>query len=230
MAGRFSPRHPSYESWLASVSSHGEYASRIARGHARYPSATLSQLRRHPGGGRPPLSKVPRAPPSRIALTILTPKERARRQRSLEVLSKVRRGEGSLSGVARALGIAPKTVRRASGAFRKRSGRWVATRTDKVQRYLKSYENGQRIEVLISDSRTASLLSRYAHAVATYLETGDPRDLRGFEGKTYQDAFGKVHTFETRPEAVRAIIERSESDFGAFADLYAEPETADDTT
>jgi transposase-like protein len=229
VARRFSATHSSFEKWRASLHSGGEYLDRIVRGHARYPRATLSQLRRHPGKAQIPLSGVTRAPPSRISLSFLTPKERARRQRSLEVLSKVRRGEGSLSKVARALGVAPKTVRRASGAFRKRGGRWIATRTDKVQRYLKSYENGERIEVLISDSRTASLLSRYAHAVATYLETGDPRDLRGFEGKTYKDAFGKVHTFETRPEAIRAIIERSESDFGAFADLYAEPETADDT-
>ncbi|MCI4331370.1 MAG: hypothetical protein L3K19_05935 [Thermoplasmata archaeon] len=83
-------------------------------------------------------------------------------------------------------------------------------------------------EVLISDSRTATLLSRYAHAVWTYLENGDPTGFLSFVGKTYRDAFGRPHTFETRPEAVTAAVERSEDDIGAFADLYAEPETAED--
>jgi len=61
------------------------------------------------------------------------------------------------------------------------------------------------------------------------LETGDPTGILAFVGKTYRDAFGKVHTFETRPEAIRAAVERSEDDMGAFADLYAEPETAEDS-
>jgi hypothetical protein len=35
--------------------------------------------------------------------------------------------------------------------------------------------------------------------------------------------------FEARPEAVLAAVERSESDFGAFVDLYAETEGAEET-
>jgi hypothetical protein len=147
----------------------------------------------------------------------------------LEVTSESRRGKGSLSKLARKGGIAPKTVRRASGAFRKRGARWVATRTDRVQRYLQTYEHGTRTSVLVRDSRTATLLSRYANAVGRYLETGDPSGLREFEGKTYVDAHGKVHTFETDPAMIRAAVERSEADFGAFGDLYAEPEETEDT-
>jgi hypothetical protein len=229
VARRFSRRFATFAVWSATQPSGGEYVARIARGHARYPSATLGQLRRHPGRGRPPLSKVRRAPPSRIALSFLTPNERLRRQRALEVVSQARRRKGSLSKLARVQGIAPKTVRRASGAFRKRGGRWIATRTDKVQRYLKSYERGERIEVLVSDSRTATLLSRYANAVGRFVETGDASGLREFKGKTYVDARGKTRTFETDPAALRAAFERSESDFGAFADLYAEPGTAEDS-
>ena len=89
---------------------------------------------------------------------------------------------------------------------------------------MKSYENGRRIEVLIGDSRTATLLSNYAHAVGEYLVTRDPEVFRPFRGVTYRDAFGEEHTFETDPAAILTAIERSESDFGAFADLYVEPE------
>jgi len=125
--------------------------------------------------------------------------------------------------------MSPRTVRRASGAFQKLGGRWVPTRLDRVERWLKSYENGTRVEVLVRDSRTASLLSRYSNAVGHYLETGDPGGLAEFEGKTYRDASGTVHTFETDPAAIRAAVERSESDFGAFADLYAEPERVEES-
>lgn len=229
MARRFSRLFATFAAWSAAQHSGGEYVTRISVGHARYPSATLGQLRRHPGRGRLPLSKVKRAPPSRVALQFLTPKERFQRQRALEVVSQARRGKGSLSKLAQIRRIAPKTVRRASGAFRKRGGRWVANRTDEVQRYLKSYERGERIEVLVSNSRTATLLSRYANAVGRFVETGDASGLREFKGKTYVDARGKTHTFETEPAALRAAFERSESDFGAFADLYAEPETAEDS-
>jgi hypothetical protein len=158
----------------------------------------------------------------------LTARERSTRQRALEVVSEARRGRGSLSRLAQRRGIAPKTVRRASGAFRKRGSRWVPTRGDRVERWLKTYEKGYRTEVLVKDFRTASLLSRYSNAIGRYLETGDPSGLAEFEGKIYIDASGKTHGFETDPAAIRTAVERSESDFGAFADLYAEPEEVDE--
>jgi len=219
----FSRGYPTFEAWMATRTSRGPYTARIARTHARYPTATLRQLRRHPGARQEPLSRVPRAPPWRIPLAYLNPRERLVRRRALEVTSEARRGKGSLSKLARARGMAPTTVRRASGAFRKKGSRWVATRTDRVELWLKSYEGGQRIEVLIRDSRTATLLSRYANAVGRYRETGDPSGLKPFVRKTYRDVTGKSRTFETDPAALREAFERSESDFGAFVDLYYEP-------
>lgn len=224
MSRRFSRAYPTYETWAAAHARTSGYAQRIARTHARYPTAALSQLRRHPEAGRAPLSRVPRAPSSRVPFAYLTPKERLARRRALDVVSEARRGKGSLSKLARARGIAPKTVRRASGAFRKRGGRWVATRSDRVERWLKSYEKGRRIEVLINDSRTASRLSQYSNAVGRFTQTADPSGLAEFEGETYVDALGKAHTFETDPGAIRAAIERAEDDIGAFAELYADPE------
>lgn len=222
MPRRFSRQFVSFEMWSKAQSSRTPYVARIERTHARYPTATLGQLRRHPGSGRSPLSGVPRAPPSRVPLAYLSPKERLARRRALEVVSEARRGKGSLSKLARARGMSPKTVRSASGAFRKRGGRWVPTRSDRVERWLKSYEKGTRVEVLVRDSRTASLLSRYANAVGLYRETMDPAALAEFKGKTYRDATGTVHTFETDPAALREAFERSESDFGAFVDIYVE--------
>ena len=229
MPRRFSRTYTTFEEWSKAQTPRSSYSTRIERTHARYPTATLDQLRRHPAAGRTPLSGVPRAPPFRVPLVNLTPKEQLTRRRALEVVSEARRGKGSLSKLTRARGIAPKTVRRASGAFRKRGSRWVPTRTDRVERWLKSYESGTRVEVLVRDSRTATLLSRYANAVGRYRESGDPSVLRAFAGKTYRDAAGNVHTFEADPTALREAFERSESDFGAFVDLYYEVGEVDES-
>jgi hypothetical protein len=218
----FSREYATFQDWSNTQSARSQYTARILRGHARYPTATLGQLRRHPGQGRGSLSEVPRAPPSRISLAYLSPNEQRARRRALEVLSEARRGKGSLSKLARARGMGPKTVRRASGAFRKVGGRWLPTRSDRVERWLKSYENGSRVEVLVRDSRTASLLSRYSNAVGRYFQTGDPSGLEEFRGRMYRDAPGTSHSFETDPAALRAAIERSESDFGDFATIYVE--------
>jgi hypothetical protein len=226
---RFSRTYESFGSWKTAQSGRTKYVAGIERRHARYPSATLSQLRRHPRSGQVSLGRVRRALPSRLPFSALSSRERFTRQRALSVLSEVRRGQGSLTARARAHGMSRDTVRRASGAFRKKGGRWVPTRRDRIQRWLKSYEDGRRIEVLIDDSRTATLLSKYAHAVSQYLVTRDPELFRPFRGKTYKDAFGVEHSFETYPEAVLAAVERSESDFGAFVDLYAETEGAEET-
>ncbi len=229
MPRRFSGSFETFEEWIAAQPSGSAYAARIARGHARRPLAGLGQLRRHPARGQGPLSQVPRAPAFRLSVAQLSRREQLTRRRSLEVLSEARRGKGSLSKLARARGIAPKTVRRASGAFRKVGGRWVTTRTDKVERWLKTFEGGYRTEVLVRDSRTATLLSRYANAVGRYRETGDATGLKEFEGKTYKDAAWKVHSFETDPAALRSAFERSESDFGAFVDIYVEMGEVDDS-
>ncbi|EQD72189.1 hypothetical protein B1B_03951, partial [mine drainage metagenome] len=121
---------------------------------------------------------VRKAPPYRIPLAYLSPRERLQRQRALSVVSETRRGKGSLTKLARAERISPRTVRRATGTFRKQGGRWVPVHRDRIQRWLKSYENGQRVEALIDDSRTATLLSKYAHAVSQYLVTRDPELFR----------------------------------------------------
>lgn len=229
MPRRFSRTYETFGLWKAAQPARTKYVAGLERRHARYPSATLSQLRRHPRENQPALSRVPRAPLSRIPLAHLTPRERLQRQRALSVVSEVRRGRGSLTKLARTERISPRTVRGATGTFRKRGGRWVPARRDHIQRWLKSYEDGRRVEVLIDDSRTATLLSKYAHAVSQYLVTRDPELFRPFRGKTYRDVFGVEHLFETRPEAVLAAVERSESDFGAFVDLYAETEGAEET-
>ncbi|MGI0132815.1 MAG: hypothetical protein ACREDK_06980 [Thermoplasmata archaeon] len=230
MPRRFSRSYETYEDWLAAERGGSPYTRRLTRGHALRPSATLSQLRRHPRSRQRPISTVPKVSPSRIPIAQLTFKEQRTRSRALEVLSGTRRGRGSLSGLAQKKGIAPKTARKYTRAFRKKGSRWFATRQDQLERWLKSYEGGYRTEVLVKGSRTASLLSRYANAVARYREAWDPSGLAEFIGKSYVDTLGKTHTFETDPVALRAAFERAEEDFGAFATIYYEHGEVDESS
>src|ERR1700693_4610113 len=132
----FSRLFSTFADWLRSHSGHSSYVARIARAQTRYPTPT--PLRRQPRRGESFLSGLRKAPPPRIALAYLSPRERLQRQRALSVLSQARRGKGSLSSLARNEGLSARTVRRATGAFRKRGGRWVATRQDRIQRWLKT--------------------------------------------------------------------------------------------
>ncbi len=58
MPRRFSHEYPTFEAWAAAQPAGSPHTARIARTHARHPTATLSQLRRHPSRARSPLSKV----------------------------------------------------------------------------------------------------------------------------------------------------------------------------
>jgi hypothetical protein len=157
-------------------------------------------------------------------ISYLSTRQQFRRQNALLVLSKSRRSQVSLSAASSAGHIAPETVRRYTAAFRKQGGRWIPTKRDRIQRWLKSYERGSRTEVLVDDSRTATLISKYAHAIGEFLVTRDENLLGPFRTRIYTDAAGRAHSFETRPEAIVSAVERSESDFGEFADLYSEQE------
>ena len=55
---KFSPKYSTYQEWKQANPGKSEYTERIRREHARYPKASLSQLRGHPVKGRKSLSKL----------------------------------------------------------------------------------------------------------------------------------------------------------------------------
>jgi hypothetical protein len=85
------------------------------------------------------------------------------------------------------------------------------------------YEDGRRRAVTIRGPQAATQIGRYNRDVRTYLEgpTRDPSILRKWEGRTFVDAYGKRHVFETDPAKILSAVERAESETGAF-DIYPE--------
>lgn len=175
---------------------------------AFYPKASRSQLRGHPRPGERALSTLKPRPISKIPYKLLTPREREIRRTSLKVLSDVRRGKGSLSFISKKYRTTPKTVRSHTGALRKVDHRWVGTRFDVVERRIRINENGEEIWITVSDSRTATTISRYHHAVDRFLHTHDEKYLKPFKNKKIRDSQGNYHTLETNPDKLHDIRDR----------------------
>jgi len=177
-------------------------------------------------GGQKGFRRLMRSRPvAQRPLGLLGPRQRAKRETSLRVLGRSRRFNEPLSKAAREAHTSPSTVRRYLGrsGYRKVGSRWAHTQRDTLVRVMGSFEKGRRVRVAVSDSKTASLLGRYARDVRTFF-TDPARDFHVLEqrkGIRYHDAEGSVHTFETDPYALKHAVEASEEEFGAF-DIYPE--------
>ena len=100
MLPRFIRTYATFEEWSTARPYRSPYvARRIERTHARYPSATLGQLRRHLGSGRSPLSGVPRAPPSRPPASERVARSTEGAERAVDLLRLEERGEESPLGL-----------------------------------------------------------------------------------------------------------------------------------
>lgn len=109
------------------------------------------------------------------------------------VISKMRADHISLREASREFGLDPRIVARlGKSAFRKRKdGRYIAKRTDKLLRILAVPTPDGTHEIALRDSREASRLGKYWVAVQKYLQTGDDSALKKFHRKHITDASGK---------------------------------------
>ncbi len=208
MPKRFSRHFPTFNNWDRQAGN-TEYANSIRRLHAFYPKATLSQLRGIPRTGEKPLGRLRKVPLSQLHWDVLRPREKSERERSLQVLSMVKGGKDFLSAT-REVGIKPQTVLRHLGdVIVKRNGKFIAKKTDRVSRGLVIKENGEEIAIMVSDSKTASVIGRYHNAVRRALE-GDASRLKPFRGVVIRDTKGRKHRLETNLRKIRDIEERKE--------------------
>lgn len=207
----FSKAYPTYTAW-ASQAKPTAYTRTIQRFHALYPNASLKQLRRHPGRGQRGIGKLQEMPVYRRDWAFLTPREKALREKSLKVISNMRRKGYSLTRASREGGISPQTVKRYTRAVKNINGRWKPTKYARIGRVMVINENGKEVWVTIKDSRYASMIGRYHSAVRQFLETGDVSFLKPFKGKRIKDAKGNWHTLETDPEKLYEIAEQREEE------------------
>ena len=204
----FSPEYKTFQDWLSSFKGSDSYRNRITRLHAKYPTASLSQLRGHPKFKERVVSTIKPEPIYKRSWNSISRKDLNQREKSLEVLRKVRNGE-SLSNASRELHTSPETVIKNTNAFRKVRGKWIPKSQDRISRVMSFNENGKQSWVEIRDSRTASRIGKYNSAVGEFLRTGNTDVLKSFT-KPFKDADGKLHYFETDPDKLFEIAESQE--------------------
>jgi hypothetical protein len=136
-----------------------------------------------------------------------------------QIVTKVKRG-ATFAGACRELGRGPRTVQRlAKPALRKRrNGRWAVKGTERLLRVLQKLTPEGRQEIGIRDSRQASILGDYWHAIDLYRDTGDSSKVFTFRDKYVIDADGERVPFLTD---LTEIDRLGSAGFLSFESLYA---------
>lgn len=213
----FSKEFKTFEEWQKQAK-FTHYTTEIERLHAIYPQASLNQLRRHPAGKEKPLGLLTKRATYKRPLSALSQVEKFKREKSLKVLSAMRKEKLSLSKASKISGISPKTVIRSTNALKSVNGKWRVKAFDRIPRVMAINEDGRETWIAISDSRTASIIGKYHNAVKKFYETGDTTFLKPFEGKAIKDADGNTHILETDPDRLYAIAEGREDE--EFYSIY----------
>ena len=75
------------------------------------------------------------------------------------------------------------------------------------------FSDSRAFQVVVGDFASASKIGRFMSAVSVFLRTNNPAGLREFEGVSVTDLSGKVHPFETRPNALYRLISAHDQSF-----------------
>ena len=150
----------------------------------------------------------------------LSLKQKVLREKSLDILSQARKNDNkkSISKLAKENNISIKTIQHNTNALKKVNSRWQVKKIDKIHRVMKVNENGKEISIKINDSRTASLIGRYANATKLLLNNGDKKQLQKFKNKKIKDVDGNFHTLETDSDKIIEINQKIEE--REFYELY----------
>jgi transposase len=215
MTRPFSKQYSTYGEWVGHTPD-TSYTRTIHRLHALHPRSTLSQLRRHPQKREIMIGELKRTSVSQLGWKSLIPREKMYRERSLKVVSQMRRHGYSLSQASRLERISPGTVRHYTNAVRKTGVRWKPKAFDRIERMIAINERGRERYITVRDSRYASTIGKYHSAIRKFLETGDRSVLKPFKNKRIRDANGKIHKLETDPNKIYRI-EKGREDTEVFS-------------
>ena len=148
--------------------------------------------------------------PWKVNLDLLTPKQQAKYNDSLEVLRLIRTGT-TFSKATKLVGVTSSTSKKFLGkTLRKNKGRIVARKNDSLLRNIRIYENGKEVFIQIKGNKKAKLVAQYHSAVGRKLDRNDSIALQSFRLKKIRDSKGKLHFFETDIEKVQKIFAKRE--------------------
>ena len=148
----------------------------------------------------------------------LTDRQKDVYDRVLEALSIQRRDKVSMTEAARDAETSVSTIRKYApdAVSRSTSGRYRATKADRLVRPMRVVSTEGMIEVIVRGSVVASLNARHANAVKHYLNTGDVSVLLPFEGKKVA---GRV--LETDPDKLDELGRRGYLDWLSIYSIHS---------
>lgn len=148
--------------------------------------------------------------PWKINLDLLTSKQQAKYNDSLEVLRLMRTGT-SFSKATKLVGITPSITKKFLGkTIKKSKRRYIARKNDFLLRKIRIYENGKEIFIQINGTKKVKLVAQYLGAVGRRIDRNDITALDLFEKIRIRDSKGKYHKFETNFENLIQIFEKRE--------------------
>jgi hypothetical protein len=213
----FSKKFPTFQDWLKSQSQKSDYVRRITQLHSRYPRAVLSQLRRHPGGGQSPLSRLKPLHPSRMSPRFASALEYDRRLNAFEAARLMRTDRLSLAEASKRVGMTSEAVRKRLGStLRRRAGKYEIAKSDTLPRPMKMLDNrGEVYPVIVRSSRDASKIGHYWSDIEKW-KASRPRDnsiLEPYRGVSVGDIDGQRHLFTIDPKALERHFRSREARF-----------------
>ncbi len=143
-------------------------------------------------------------------LDLLSSKQLAKYEDSLEVLSIMRKGT-TIKNASKQVGISVPTVKKYAGsALKLKSHRLVAKQSDSLLRKIRIYENGKEEFIQTRGRKNSTILAQYMSAVGRRIDRNDTTALKLFENKTIIDSKGRHHKFETDIKKLIKIFEKRE--------------------
>ena len=125
----------------------------------------------------------------------------------------------SLTKASKEFGVEPSVViQLGRPALRKKNGKYVATKTDRLLRVVTILKGKGKREIATRDSRQASLIGSHWAAVQRYLQTGDDSALLKFKKTRVLDASGKHHRLLTD---LKELVRQASAGVLSFESLYA---------
>lgn len=143
-------------------------------------------------------------------LDLLTKKQLARYEDSLDVLRMMRLGT-SFSKASETVGISPPTTKKFLGkTITTKNNEVIARKSDTLLRKLRIYENGKEVFIQVKGSKRAKKIGQYHSAIGQRLDRDSKKPLNSFKGIFIKDTKGKIHRFETDIDSIIEIFERRE--------------------
>lgn len=143
-------------------------------------------------------------------LSLLTDKQSAKYEDSLEVLRAMRKGT-SFSKAVKAVRISPSTAKKYLGnSITKKNGKLVAKKTDDLLRQVRIYENGKEVLVQVRGLNNVKKVAQYHSAIGQRIDKNDKTAIESFKGMVIKDHTGKYHKLETDLDKILDILQRKE--------------------